>query len=84
MLCRIVGRLAADERRPREVRRLARDAETLQTLLAVAFRHRVRHVYQRLRRLADRNGGDDLVGHGVDRGDRVGILEPDIDPAAVA
>ncbi len=56
----------------------------LQALRAVAFRHCVRNIGDRLRRLTDRAGRDQFVGGRVDRGYAVGIFEPDINSAAVA
>src|ERR1700688_2770122 len=66
------------------MRGLAGNAKRLQTLRAVAFRHRVRNIGDRLRRLTDRAGRNQFVGDGVDRGHAVGVFQPDIDPAAVA
>ena len=67
----------------RKVCRLTGDAESLETLVAVALRDRIRHVCDRLWRLADWHRGDDLVGQRVDRSKGIGVLQANIDPAPV-
>jgi hypothetical protein len=48
-----------------------------------AYRYGVRHVDDRLRRLPDRAGRDDLVRQRIDGGHLVAVLQPDIDARAV-
>ncbi len=58
-------------------------AKRHQVCQAIAIRHGVRNVRDRLRRLADRNIGDHLVAQRVDHRELVGILESDIDAGTV-
>ena len=48
------------------------------------FGRGVGNIGDRLGRLSDRNVGDHLIRRGVDRGERIGVLKPDIDARAVA
>ena len=68
----------------RKVCRLTGDAESLEALLAVALRDRIRHVCDRLRRLADWHRGDDPVGQSVDRSKGISVLQANINPAPIA
>jgi hypothetical protein len=43
------------------MRRLAGNAQGLQTFRAITFRDGIRHIGDRLGRLPDRDGGDDLL-----------------------
>jgi hypothetical protein len=54
-----------------------------QVLCSGTRRHRVRHVGQSLRRLADWNRRNHLVGHSIDGSDGVLILQSDIDTGAI-
>jgi hypothetical protein len=67
-------------RRALDVGGLARDPERLQSLSARTLRNGAGHIGDGLRRLADRDRRDDLVGERVDRHEAIFVLEPDIDP----
>jgi hypothetical protein len=77
------SRPAALRGRESEMCRLSGEAERRQSLLAVAFRHRVRHIVDGLCRLPDRHSRDDLVAERVDRRESVRVLKSNINPCAV-
>ena len=68
----------------RQVHRGAGETERLQALDAGGLlRHRPGDIDQCLRRLAVRDRSDDPIGGGVDGGDRVAILDPDMSPFSI-
>src|SRR6185312_14846721 len=64
--------------------RFAADAEWLQPLRSFTLRYGSRYVDQGLWRLPDGHGRDHLVADGVDGGQLVVVLEPDIDSGAIS
>ena len=75
------NRLAAIHSAKFEMSGLARYIKPLQPMRAVAFRHGVRNVGDRLRRLTDRTGRNQFVGCGVDRGYAIGKYKISFAPA---
>ncbi len=63
---------------------LAGNAKRLQVLRAVAIGNCIRDIGDRLRRLSDRDGGNDLVGQRVDGREGIGVFKTDIDARAIA
>src|SRR5438270_10384983 len=66
------------------MRGVSRFAQRHQVRPPLAFGNRVWYIAERLRLLTDRNQRDDVVRECVNGGDRVLVLQPDINSPAVA